>query len=89
MGTDAESLALAVSGSFVDFQLERGVLMANMAAERLSQARKANDQTIASTGKVGHSHVLKHAPCQYGQSDQSSEDFELRKKRKEPWIPTW
>ena len=33
-GSDAESLALAVSGTLVDLQLERGLLTAQAAAER-------------------------------------------------------
>ncbi|KAK9844951.1 hypothetical protein WJX74_009011 [Apatococcus lobatus] len=52
MGSDAASLALAVSGTLVDLQLERSWLLAQLAAERLIQARKANDQTVAATGKV-------------------------------------
>ena len=55
MGSDAASLALAVSGTLVDLQLERGVLLAQLAAERLTEARKANDQTVAATGKASPS----------------------------------
>ena len=52
MGSDAASLALAVSGTLVDLQMERGLLLAHLAAERLDQARRANDQAAAATGKV-------------------------------------
>ena len=63
MGSDAASLALAVSGTLVDLQLERSLLLAQLAAERLIQARKANDQTVAATGKVGSPWELGPGAC--------------------------